>query len=80
MLENKFTTKCNGVKMWQKRWTFSREAFGVRKRLRKEPGDRLVEKKSVKKQSGSDCKCGKLVTQISHSEVSKVDLHSVANI
>lgn len=33
-----------------------------------------------KKQSGSDHKRGKLVTQISHSEVIKFDLHSVANI
>ena len=52
----------------------------MRIRLREEPGDTLVEKESVKKQSGSDHKRGKLVTQISHSEVIKFDLHSVANI
>lgn len=51
----------------------------MRIRLREEPGDTLVGKESVKKQSGSNHKRGKLEAQSSHSEVVNFDLHSVTN-
>lgn len=54
MCENKVITKCYRLKMWQKRWTFSREAFGMRIQLLKEEatrkntdGKRVSEKNSM---------------------------------
>lgn len=69
MCENKVTTKCYVMEMWQRRWTSSRKVFGMRISPKEDPEDTLVEKEPVKKQSGSDHKSSKLATQTSHSEV-----------
>lgn len=51
MCENKVTTKCYRVKLWQRRWAFSGKAFGMRMCFKEEPEDNLVEKESAKKNS-----------------------------
>lgn len=49
MCENKVITKCFELKIWQKRWTFSRKAFGIEySSRRKESEEILVEKESAK--------------------------------
>lgn len=51
MCENTVGTKYYGLKMWQRRWTYLRRAFGMRIWHRKEPGDTLTKRESVKRRS-----------------------------
>ena len=58
--DNKVPTKCCGLKMWQKRWAFSRTAFEMR--------TSLVEKEQATKQAGSEHKSGRLASETSRFE------------